>query len=67
LCAPRVLYTSAWTVRLQSVTRRLFGNDQREIIGMHTFGASVPLKALQRMFGFSTERVAEAAKAPIDR
>jgi transketolase len=49
------------------VTRWLFGNDQREIIGIHTFGASTPLKALQRMFGFIPERVAEAAKAQIER
>ncbi|WP_435006600.1 transketolase [Tundrisphaera lichenicola] len=31
-------------------------------IGMHTFGASAPLKALQSKFGFSPEKVAEAAK-----
>ena len=34
-------------------------------IGMHTFGASAPLKALQSKFGFSPEKVVEAAKAQI--
>src|SRR5256884_4881380 len=32
------------------------------IIGMKTFGASAPLKALQRKFGFEPERVTEIAK-----
>jgi transketolase len=31
-------------------------------IGMRSFGASAPLKDLQREFGFSAERIAEAAK-----
>lgn len=31
-------------------------------IGMHTFGASAPLKALQTKFGFTPDRVAEAAR-----
>jgi transketolase len=33
-----------------------------EIIAMSTFGASAPLKALQTKFGFTSERVIEAAK-----
>ncbi len=33
-----------------------------QIVGMHTFGASAPLKELQKKFGFTPERVAEAAK-----
>ncbi len=33
------------------------------IIGMHTFGASAPLKELQRKFGFTPDQVASAAKA----
>ena len=33
-----------------------------QIVGMHTFGASTPLKEVQRKFGFTPERVAEAAK-----
>jgi transketolase len=31
------------------------------IIGMTTFGASAPLKALQKEFGFTTERIVETA------
>ena len=31
-------------------------------IGMHTFGASAPLKALQEKFGFTPDRVVEAAR-----
>lgn len=34
-------------------------------IGMHTFGASAPLKELQRKFGFEPDRVVAAAKAQI--
>ncbi|HMF59459.1 MAG TPA: transketolase C-terminal domain-containing protein, partial [Vicinamibacterales bacterium] len=33
-----------------------------EVIGMRTFGASAPLKALQEKFGFEPERVAAAAR-----
>jgi len=36
-------------------------------IGMHTFGASAPLKALQKKFGFTPEQVAAAAKAQVLR
>jgi transketolase len=38
-----------------------------EIIGMKTFGASAPLKELQKKFGFEPERVVAAAKALLDR
>jgi transketolase len=31
-------------------------------IGMRSFGASAPLKDLQREFGFTVDRVVEAAK-----
>jgi transketolase len=34
-------------------------------IGMHTFGASAPLKALQKHFGFTVEHVVAAAKEQI--
>ncbi len=34
-------------------------------IGMHTFGASAPLKELQRKFGFTPERIVEAAKVTL--
>ncbi len=32
------------------------------VIGMHTFGSSAPLKALQTKFGFTPEHIAAAAK-----
>jgi transketolase len=32
------------------------------IVGMHTFGASAPLKEVQRKFGFTPERVVETAR-----
>jgi transketolase len=32
------------------------------IIGMHTFGASAPLKALQKKFGFEPDQIVAAAK-----
>ena len=35
---------------------------QGRIIGMKTFGASAPLKELQKKFGFEPEQVASAAK-----
>jgi transketolase len=37
------------------------------VIGMKTFGASAPLKELQRKFGFEPERVAEAAMELLGR
>ncbi len=40
---------------------RYVGTEGR-IIGMHTFGASAPLKALQEKFGFEPERVVAIAK-----
>ena len=36
-----------------------------ESIGMHTFGASAPLKDLQHKFGFTPERVVAAARAQL--
>jgi transketolase len=36
-----------------------------ERIGMHTFGASAPLKELQRKFGFTPERVVAAARSQL--
>ncbi|MGB7848344.1 MAG: transketolase C-terminal domain-containing protein, partial [Candidatus Acidiferrum sp.] len=35
------------------------------ILGMKTFGASAPLKVLQKEFGFTTNHVVEAAKAQL--
>lgn len=37
------------------------------VIGMKTFGASAPLKALQRKFGFTPEQITAAAKAQVAR
>jgi transketolase len=34
---------------------------------METFGASAPLKELQKKFGFTVERVVEAARAQVGR
>jgi len=36
-------------------------------IGMHTFGASAPLRELQKKFGFTPEQVVAAAKAQVAR
>jgi transketolase len=41
--------------------------DSGRIIGMKTFGASAPLKELQRKFGFEPERVIAAAKELLGR
>jgi transketolase len=37
------------------------------VIGMKTFGASAPLKELQKKFGFEPDQVAEAAKELLGR
>lgn len=37
------------------------------MIGMHTFGASAPLKAVETHFGFTLENVVAAAKQQLDR
>jgi transketolase len=36
-------------------------------IGMHSFGASAPLKALQKHFGFTVEHIVSAAKEQVKR
>jgi transketolase len=36
-------------------------------VGMHTFGSSAPLKDLQTKFGFTPDRVAEAAREALGR
>ena len=38
-----------------------------DVIGMKTFGASAPLKALQTKFGFTPERIVAAARATLGR
>ena len=37
------------------------------IIGMHTFGASAPLKDLQKKFGFTVDAVIQAARDQIGK
>lgn len=37
------------------------------IIGMHTFGASAPLKELQNKFGFMPEKIVAAAREQVER
>jgi transketolase len=37
------------------------------IIGMTTFGASAPLKVLQKEFGFTKERIVEAAMRQVQQ
>jgi len=39
-----------------------YAGPKGRIIGMHTFGASAPLKDLQKKFGFTTEAVIQAAR-----
>jgi transketolase len=39
----------------------------KHYLGMKTFGASAPLKELQRKFGFEPDQVAAAAKAQLGR
>ena len=36
------------------------------IIGMHTFGASAPLKELQKKFGFEPDQIVAAAKEQLE-
>jgi transketolase len=40
---------------------------QGEVIGMRTFGASAPIKDLQKKFGFTLDRVANAARDTLAR
>ena len=42
------------------------GNSGR-IIGMHTFGASAPLKDLQKKFGFSADAIVQAAREQLGK
>ena len=36
------------------------------IIGMHSFGASAPIKDVMQQFGFMVDKVVDAAKAQIE-
>jgi transketolase len=53
----RVAIEQASTFRWE----RYVGTTGR-IIGMHTFGASAPLKELQKRFGFEPNQIVTAAK-----
>jgi transketolase len=44
-----------------------FVGDGGESIGMRTFGASAPLKDLLKEFGFTVDRVVEAAKKQLKK
>jgi transketolase len=44
-----------------------FTGDLGSVVGMHTFGASAPDKALFEHFGFTAQRVAEEARASLER
>src|ERR1700692_381074 len=39
-----------------------YAGTKGRIIGMHTFGASAPLKDLQKKFGFNSEAIVQAAR-----
>jgi transketolase len=41
--------------------------DDGAVVGMHTFGASAPLKQLLTRFGFTPDKVAEAARESLAR
>ncbi|MGC9220484.1 MAG: transketolase [Solirubrobacteraceae bacterium] len=41
--------------------------DGGEVVGMHTFGASAPLKSLMTKFGFTPDKVADAARRCVQR
>jgi transketolase len=44
-----------------------YAGTSGRIIGMRTFGASAPLKALQRKFGFQPDQVVSAAREQLGR
>jgi transketolase len=44
-----------------------YAGSAGQVIGMHTFGSSAPLKDLLKKFGFTPEKVLEAAMLQIER
>ena len=44
-----------------------YTTNNKQIIGMKTFGASAPLKELTKKFGFTVENVVETAKREIEK
>lgn len=60
------------TARVGVEQASVFGWDRYvgatgEMVGMQTFGASAPLKDVEQKFGFTPERVIEAARAQLAR
>ena len=57
------------TARVAVEQASTFGWERyaRRNIGMKTFGASAPLKELQKKFGFTTDAVVSAAKEEIKK
>jgi transketolase len=58
------------TARVAVEKASVFGWDRwvgpsGAIIGMHTFGASAPMKMLQAKYGFTTDNIAAAARAQL--
>jgi transketolase len=63
---------SAVTARVSVELASTFGWERYvgtggRMLGMHTFGASAPLKELQKKFGFSVDAVVSAAKETMGR
>jgi transketolase len=61
------VFPTSVTARVSVEMAATFGWDRYvgpkgKIIGMHTFGASAPIKDLLKKFGFETENVVAAAK-----
>ncbi len=61
---------SALTARVAVEQAAAFGWDryvglEGTILGMHSFGASAPMKEVQKKFGFSAEAVIEAARKQV--
>ena len=64
---PPVLKARLAVEQASTVGWHRYVGSNGHIIGMHTFGASAPLKALQEKFGFTAERIVAAAKDLVAR
>ena len=53
-------------LQVEGIRSRVVGTSGH-VIGMKTFGASAPLKELQKRFGFEPDQVAEAAREQVRR
>ena len=63
--AARASRPASRSSRRRSSAGRKYVGSTGQSIGMRSFGASAPLKDLQREFGFTVERVVAAAKAQL--